>query len=222
LSLEGRKSSQIHDPGAEFLDRMTGFWDRFGRIALMALGGLVVVAGIVFVTMRARARSEDQAAGQLAQANVLYWQGEYARSLEMAQGVAQQFPSTSSGIDAHRLSGDNAFWTGDFKTAITEYRTYLDKRKDGVLADAARRSLAYALESDRQFAEAAAIYDELVGTFDRESSAEFLNAAARCYRMLGQEDQAIERLERLVKDYGASSYATIAQIQLSELRALGG
>jgi len=222
LSLEGRKSAQIHDVGAEFLDRVTGNWDRYGRIVLMALGGIVVVAAIVFVTMRARARSEDQAAGQLAQANVLYWQGEYARSLEMAQAVAQQYPSSPSGIDAHRLAGDNAYWTGDFKTAITEYKTYIGKRKDGILADAARRSLAYALESDRQYAEAAAIYDQLVGTFDRESSAEFLNAAARCYRMLNQDDKAIERLEKLVSEYGASSYANIAQIQLAELRALGG
>jgi len=219
LTLEARRDVKIEDPGAELLDRATGLWDRFGRIAIIVVGVLLVGGAIVFLTFRSRTRSEAQAAGQLAQANILYWQGEYARSLEAARQVSQLFPTTPSGVDAHRLAGDNAFWTGDFKTAITEYREYLAHRKKGVLADAVRRSLAYALESDHQLAEAAALYEGLIGVFDRESSAEFLAAAARCYQGLGQNDKAIERLQRLVDEFGASAYATVARVELAELKA---
>ena len=59
----------------------------------------------------------------------------------------------------------------------------------------------------------------LVGKFDRESSGEFLAAAARCYRGLGQNDKAIERLERLVNEFGESTHASLARIELGELQA---
>lgn len=219
MTLQARRDVRIEDPGAELLDRATGIWDRYGRIALVVVGVLVVGGAIAFLTMRSRARSEEQAAGQLAQANIMYWQGQYAQSMEAARQVSKQFPSAPSGIDAHRLIGDNAYWSGDYKTAIAEYREYLGKRKQGVLADATRRSLAYALESDGNSAEAAAEFEKLVGVFDRESSAEFLAAAARCYRGLGQKDKAVERLQRLVDEFGGTSYAGMARIELGELTA---
>jgi tetratricopeptide (TPR) repeat protein len=222
LTLGARRDVQIEDPGGELLDRATNIWERFGRIALIGLGVIVVAGVIGFLTMRARARTEEEAAGKLAQANSLDGQGEYAQSLELARQVATQHGSSASGKDAHRLVGDNAYWTGDYKTAITEYKAYLKHHKKGLLADAARRSLAYALESDRQFAEAATTYESLIGVFDPESSAEFLADAARCYRELGQRDKAVQTLERLIDEFGASTYATMARIQLAELRAAQG
>jgi tetratricopeptide (TPR) repeat protein len=167
--------------------------------------------------MRARASAEAEAAGKLAEANVLYWQGDYARSLELSKQIAQQHGSTPSGLDAHRLAGDNAYWNGDFKTAVTEYRAYLAKEKKGLLADAARRSLAYALESNKQYAEAATTYESLVGVFDRESSAEFLAGAARCYRAQSQPAEAAKRLQRLLDEFGETSFVNPARIELAEL-----
>jgi tetratricopeptide (TPR) repeat protein len=211
------RSARLEDPGAELLARFTNAWDRYGRIVLGVLGVLVAAAAVAFFTLRARASAEADAAGRLAEANVLYWQGDYARSLEMSKQIAQQYGSTPSGLDAHRLAGDNAYWNGDFKTAVTEYRAYLAKEKKGLLADAARRSLAYALESSQQYPEAAASYESLVGVFDRESSAEFLAAAARCHRAQGQPAEAAKRLQRLLDEFGETSFASPARVELAEL-----
>ena len=141
-----------------------------------------------------------------------------------AKQIAQQYGSTPSGNDAHRLAGDDAFWNGmqrgqaaDFKTAVTEYRTYLAHAPKGPLADAARRSLAYALESDKQFEEAAKTYDQLVGAFDRESSAEFLMAAARNYQALGRRDEALKRLRRVADEFGDTSYALPARVRVAQI-----
>ena len=214
-----RAAARLEDPGAELLDRATGAWDRYGRFVLIAVAAVVVVGALVFLTARSRAASEEQAAGRLAEANVLFWQGEYARSQQLAQQVAQQYPSTPSGVDAHRLAGDDAYWNGDFKTAVQEYRAYLDKRKSGLLADAVRRSLAYALESNHQYPEAAQAYTSLVGTFDRESSAEFLAGAARSQRAAGNTAEAAKLLRRLVNEYGETTHAGLARVQLAELTA---
>ena len=219
MSLESRKAAHLSDPGAELIERVTGFWDRNQRIVLIA--GLVVIAvgGGGYFLMRSRATQEDEAAGKLAEANVLFWQGDYPRAQQMAKQIAQDFGGTPSGQDGHRLAGDAAYWSGDFKTAITEYEAYLAHQKSGLLANAARRSLAYAYESAGQFAQAIPIYDQLVGVFDRESSAEFLMAGARCAQAQHQTAEAEKRLRRLLDEYGDTSVAGRARIMMGEIGA---
>ena len=179
----------------------------------------MAAVAVVFLFMRSRAATEEQAAGVLAEANVLFWNGNYPQSLERANRVAQQFPDTPSGIEAHRLAADDAYWTGDFKTAIAEYRRYLSRVKPGLLGDAARRSLANSLESSGQYAEAAQTYESLIGKFDRESSAEFLYSAARCYRLLKQPAVAAQRLQRLTDEFGETTISNRARIAQAELAA---
>ena len=219
MSLEARRGAKLADPGAELLDRVGGFWSRFGGIATGAAGVVAVVAAIAFFSLRARAAQEEQAASKLAEANLVFWQGDYARSLQMAKQVSEQFPSTPSGIDAHRLAGDDSFWSGDFKNAIAEYRKFLEHLQRGMLADAVRRSLAYAYESDGQFAQALPLYDGLVGAFDRESSAEFLMAGARCQRNLEKPAEAAKRLQRLLDEFGETSQAMSAREELAAVQS---
>lgn len=237
MALVTKKSTQLTDPGAELLDRMTGFWYRYGRLATGALGVLAAVVVIAVLYFRAQASTEDKAAGKLAEAEIMFWQGYYPRSYDAAQQVIKQYPRSQSAIEAHRLAGDDTYWRGepgDFKKSVDEYRTYLKHRSSGMLADAGRRSLAYALESnagvlmaqgargeaEAQLREAASTYEGLVGKFpDRESSAEFLFASARCYRQLNQRDEAVKRLRRLIDEFGETATANRARIELAELTA---
>jgi tetratricopeptide (TPR) repeat protein len=217
LSLASQRGAHLNDPGAELLDRVSGFWSRSGRYVLAGVGTVAAIGLIAFFTLRARAAAEEQAAGRLAEANIYFWQGDYTRSLTMARQISEQFGSTPSGVDALRLAGDDAFWNGDFKGATEHYRRYLDRVKRGAIHDAVRRSYAYALESDRQFRPAAEAYESLVGAFDRESSAECLTSAARCYRNLGQTADAAKRLQRVLDEFGETSYANAARTHLGEL-----
>lgn len=219
MTLSARKAASPQFPGAELLDQATDFVARNSRIVLGVLAAVLVAGVLLVLTLRSRAAAENEAAGQLAEANALYWQGQYQQSLTMARQIGQQHGSTPSGLEAHRLAGDNAYWSGDYKTAVSEYRAYLARQKKGIMADAATRSLAYALESDKQFAEAAKTYESLIGKFDRESSAEFLAASARCYRGLNQPAEAVKRLQRLVDEFGESSFSHIARIEIAELSA---
>src|SRR5262245_53831374 len=111
---------------------LTRFWERQGKIALGVLAAVVVLIAAGFFFMRQRAAAETAASGKLAEASLLYWQGDFQRSLQVSRETAQQYASTPSGVDAHRQAGDAAFFTGDFKTAIAEYRRYLDKAKKGM------------------------------------------------------------------------------------------
>lgn len=218
MSLESRKSgATLEDPGAELLDRGRALVERYGRVVLGAIGAVVVIGVVAYLTVRANARQEEQAAAKLAEASALFWRGDYDRSLQQAQELSRQFGSTPSGNDAHRLAGDDAYWKGDFKMAAEEYRKYLQKNSRGLIAQTVQRSLAYSLENLGQPAEAMKLYDGLVGAFDRESNAEFLMAAARCAIALKQPAEAAKRLDRLVKEFPEASNANSARVMLAEI-----
>jgi tetratricopeptide (TPR) repeat protein len=217
LALATQRRTHIEDPGAAILDRFSTYWERFGRITLAAAGVIAAAGGVGFFTLRARGAAENEASGQLTGASYFFWQGDYARSLQMAKQLTEQFPSTWSGIDALRIAGDDAFWMADYKSAVDYYHRYLSKVKGGVVVDAARRSYAYALESNHEYKPAADQFEALIGKFDRESSAEFLTASARCYRALGQPDEAAKRLRRVLDEFGETSQALNARVRLGEL-----
>lgn len=221
MSLESRKRAALEDPGAELLDRLTGLWERYGRIALVVIGAAAVVGVVAYLTVSANRRNEEAASSKLGQADDLFWRGDYERSQQIATDVARQYGGTPSGTDALRIAGDDAFWRGHWKDAVVQYRAYLGKRGSGLVANAVRRSLAYALESDGQYAEAAKLYDQLVGAFERESSGEMLFAAARCERQIGQADAAKRDLQRIVDEFGDTSYQVRAREALAEIQATG-
>ena len=217
MSLESQSHSRLDDEGGELLDQLRDSWNRYGKITLGAIVAIAAVGAILFFTTRSQKDSENQAAGGLAEATLYFFQGDLGRAKERARQVADQFPNTPSGADAHRLMGDAAFWSTDYKTAVAEYRRYLPKAPKGVLTDAATRSLAYALENDHQPAEAAKLFESLVGRFDRESSAEFLAAAARCKVTAKDREGAKKDLQRLLDEYGETSYAKSARITIAEI-----
>lgn len=212
-------STRLEQPGAELMVPLAHFWDRYGKIVLGVLAGIAVVGVVGFLSLRSRRAAEEAAAGKLAEASLYYWQGDYQRSLTVARETAEQYGSTPSGRDAHRQAADAAYWGGDFKSAVADYRRYLAGKPAGLLADAARRSLAYALESNGQYLEAVQEYETLVGRFDRASSAEFLVAAARCLQAANQTPAAIIRLQRVTDEFGETEYANQARITLAELGA---
>jgi tetratricopeptide (TPR) repeat protein len=222
LALSTQKSRSLGYQGAEQIEQVQAWWARYSKIVLGTLAAVVVVVAALVFTQRTRAVQEGAAAGKLAEASVYYWQQDYPRCLELAKQIVTQYPSTPSGLEAHRLVADASFWNGDFKNAITEYRKYLEHMKQPVFANAARRSLAYALESDGQRLEAAKEYEGLVGKFDRNSSAEFLVAAARCYRGMNRPADALERLKRVDLEFGETSYANQARLEMGELAAATG
>lgn len=217
MSLESRKQTTLDDPGADLLDRVSRIWNQYGRIVLGVVVGVAVVGVALFYIRSGNQRRENTASEKLAEANDLFWRADYDRSRQIAQDVAKQFAGTPSGVDALRIAGDDAYWRGNWKDAVVDYKAYLAKNKSGLLADAVRRSLAYAQESSGEYAEAAANYEKLVGVFDRESSGELLYAAARSLVAAKKPDEAKLRYQRILDEYPDSGYQLQARIALGKL-----
>ena len=216
MSLETRKNA-IEDPGAELLDKATGLWEQYGRTALYVVVGVLVLGIAGYYWKAGQDRRENSAAEKLAQANELFWRADYDRSRQVAQEISKQYAGTPSGTDALRIAGDDAYWRGNWKEAIADYKAYLKANNSGLVASTVKRSLAYSLESDGQFAEAAPIYASLVGVFERESSGEMLFAAARCQLALNKPDEAKKLLQRILDEFPDSSFQLQARIELGKL-----
>ncbi len=203
----------------QVVDTMTSFWDRFGRVVLGVGIAVVAIGGIAYFTIQGNNTRNAAASSKLAEANALFWNGDYDRAKTTAEDVIQKLGSTPNGNDARRVAGDAAYWKGEWKDAITQYKAYLGKQSTGIVAQGVRRSLACAYESDKQYAEASKLYDQLVGVFERESSAEMLAGAARCLEATNNKAEAAKRLQRLVDEFGDTSYANRARVKLAELTA---
>ncbi len=217
LSQESHKHSGLQDPGADLLNKAQAIWDQYGRVVLGVVVGVAVVGIAGYYVLAGKARKENAASEKLAEASDLFWRSDYDRSRQVAQDVSKQYPGTPSGTDALRVAGDDAYWRGNWKESITDYEAYLKANSSGLVANSVRRSLAYAQESAKQYAEAAANFEKLVGAFDRESSGEVLFAAGRCYAALKKPDEAKKRYQRIIDEFPDASLQLPARIELGKL-----
>ena len=161
LSLENRRAQRCEDPGAEMVDQLTVLWERYGRIVPRACSRPSWRSPASSYYHAPQNETQKNAASEkLAEANVLFWQGDYDRSQDRGQGgrrlvrLHRQRASTPTASRATTPTGG-----ATSRPRSTEYKAYLAREAQGMVADAVRRSLAYALESDKQYAEAAKLYD---------------------------------------------------------------
>jgi tetratricopeptide (TPR) repeat protein len=189
------------------------------RVVAIALGAIVLAALAALWISNAQGKAEGEANRILAEASANYWQGGYARTIQLTDQVLNDYKTTRAANDARRMKGDALFWTGSFDSAATLYREYLAKTKaDSPLHQAVKQSLAFALDSKRDFPAAAKEYEELAtGAPDRASSADFLMAAARSYKNANQPAKAKALYEKVANDYKETTFARDAEVELGEL-----
>ena len=184
----------------------------------IALG--VVVAAILatlWIT-KAQAKAEGEANRILAEASANYWQGGYNRTIQLTDQVLESYKSTKAANDARRMKADALFWSGSFDSAATLYNEFLSHERSGPVHDAVSQSLAFALESKKDFPAAAKQYESLVATApDRASQADMYMNAARAYTLANQPDKAKALYEKVATEYKDTTFGRDADVMLGEL-----
>lgn len=185
------------------------------------LAAIVVAAVAGLFISRANQRANAEANSTIAEASVHYWQGNYVRTIQLTDQVLSTFGQTSAANDARRLKADALFWQGAFDSSAMLYKTYLSKHpQDDPLRRAVQMSLAFALESNKDYAGAGKLYEELATKApDRSTTADLLIAAARSYREAKQPDKSKALYEKVANDYKDTTYARDAEVALGELLA---
>jgi tetratricopeptide (TPR) repeat protein len=189
------------------------------RVVGIALGVLVLGVLAALYIRNQQAAAEGAANRILAEASANYWQGGYARTIQLTDQVLNEYKTTRAANDARRMKGDALFWSGSFDSAATLYREYLSKEKsDSPLHHAVQQSLAFALESKPDFPAAAKEYEALAADApDRASTADFLMSAARAYKNANQPDKAKALYEKVANDYKETTFSRDAEVELGEI-----
>ena len=180
--------------------RATEVWDRHGRVILIGLGALVLVAILSAFVMRTRAQSEERAQGGLFRAVLSVAQNDYVTAGPMLKELIDNSAGTNAARDALRYLGDVSMAQNKPGEAATWYRKYIDKSGgDRAAALAGVWGLAAAHENNKAFTEAAASYGDAAkrsGT-DNERGRAMLSQA-RCHLRAGQNAKAIEVYQAVV------------------------
>ncbi len=184
-----------------------------------AVGAVVVLALGAWMWSRANAKKEAEARTTLAEASTAYWSGNYVRTAQLADQVMADAGGTKAAVDAMRMKADALFWQGSFDSAATLYQDVLNKdRADSPVRTAVQQSLAFALESKKDFAGAARLYEETAAKApDRANAADFYMSAGRAWRGAGQADKAKAMFEKVATGYKETTFARDAEVALGEL-----
>jgi tetratricopeptide (TPR) repeat protein len=193
------------------------FFQERRSLAIGVLAALLLLPIGSALYFRARAASEREAQAVLARADRELLSGNVAPAGTFYQDVVDRFGGSPSASWAQVGLGRVALAQGRPADALTAFSRSTGAR-DPLLAAAARRGRAAALEDSGKPAEAGAEYEKLAGLEKDEAAVDDLLSAARSYRNANNVGQARSILTALLKDHPQSPRHVEAQTLLAELQ----
>lgn len=193
------------------------------KLIIGGVVGLLVILIVVLVMRNSAAKTDDLAAGILADAR-----GDMARgALEPAAArlttVVENHGNTAAAREARLIFAHLRYSQEKYAEAETLYRQAIDDyKKDPIIGLVARRGLAATLENLTQYEEAAAVYETLIPeTPPGDIQVEYRLALARNYLRFGRTAEATVIYEAISSDKDYPIAAQAAKQRLAELNPAG-
>lgn len=188
------------------------------RIAGALIVIIVIAIGVTF-SIRQRRAAEIEAQAILARGNFDFKQGNYQAALRTYSGIRQRYRGTWSAADATFFSANSYFASGLYDSSLVLYDEYLNQGKRRAdLTVSAKVGIAQSLEQK-------GLYEDAANSFlktqqehpDNVLAKDALLGAARCFRLAGNLDRAIEIYNDLMDMYPDTREAELARMQVLEL-----
>ncbi len=211
--------------------QVTSFYYDYKKYISYAATALAVIilAGVVYINNR-RANNEkaaaafgkiftvfDQGATDSRQYKIAI-DGQPERNLKGLKDIVDEYGGTHAGELARFYLATAYLNLGRYDEALKQFENY--GGDTDLLNAAALAGAAKCYESKGDYKTAGARYEKAAGTIASEAvTPEYLTAAARCYGLAGQKERARSLLERLKKEYPASTFAREADRYISEFSA---
>jgi tetratricopeptide (TPR) repeat protein len=186
------------------------------------LGGVALVAAIAITSyVSSSRRGAEEAASRQFLAGVLQQRrANYSGAIAAYEDVVSRHSGTSSGKLALLYLGHARYELEQYEQATEAYERYLDQEKGDKLTRAhATRGIAACLENTGKYTEAAQRYLEVARNLDPEGEVpEDLMLAARCFRLAGTPERAVELLQEIVDEYPDYQEVEKVKVFLAELQ----
>ena len=173
------------------------------------LGVVVVVLVIIvggFLLQRMTSQSSLEKSYDLTLAKMAYGQQQYDQARAGLQQVVDKYSGVTAAEAKYYIARID-FDQGQFAAAEQGFREYTQNFKgDEYVNCAAEAGLAASLEAQGKTGEAAEVYASVAQKYGKLPYAtEALLAAGRIYLDLNQSDKAKEALDKIIRDYPAST-----------------
>ncbi len=209
------------DQFAEFIGEVVFYTKHHSRRIVGALVVVIVIAIGVTFAFKERRAAEMEAQTILSRANFDFKQGNYQSALRTYAGIRERYRGTWSAADATFFAADAYFAAGKYDSSIVLFNEYLNqgKRRED-LTVSALAGIAQSLEEKGMYEEAANSFIKARQEHpDNVLAKDMLLGAARCFRLAGEVDRAIEVYNDLIETYPGSREAELAKMQVLELEA---
>ena len=179
---------------------------------------LVVIVGAGYISS-SRQASEEEAREQLLAGMLQQKAMSYRGAAAAYEDVLSRHSGTKSAKLALLYLGHVRYELGQYEEAIAHYQRYLDKEKsDKLTISQAKRGLAACMENTGRYEEAAELYENNARSLDvGDHVPEDLMSAARCRRLAGDTDAAMEILQEIIDTYPKYREVELAKVYLAEL-----
>jgi len=202
------------------------------KLVWMAFGVLVLIAAGIGSYLFYRHQQETRAVALEFQGSQYFRQkppvgekapaesqeGYYKKAIEQYQKTIQEYPGTSSAAIAQLYIGNAYMQLKDYDSALSAYRSYLDKKPlNDLMAGLAYQRLGYAYLAKNDFENALKAFesvDQLAGALNKDQVDYELG---RVNETLGKKDEAIKRYQEIVKQFTDSLFLAEAQQRLTAL-----
>ncbi len=215
------KQQLKHDVLLETTAKGTKFIEEHLSKVLIGLAVVLVVMAAVAMITRSQRATEIAANAALAEASQILNSGLLAQAQAQYESVIDLYPGTRGAAAATCYLGSIAFNQQDYSQALVRFDQYLDSHAgDRTLDRLALEGKASALEQQRAFGDAAAIYEDMARHTDDEpvAAARYLHAAIRNLRVAGDWEAVASVSQRLIDTYPDTPWAGEARMTLAEAR----
>lgn len=210
--------------GEQIQKRAKLFWTVFGLLGVIGAG----IGGYWFYQHQQENRAsalEFQGSQYFRQqppvdekATAASKEENYKKAIEEYQKTIQNYPGTPSAIIAHLYLGNAYMELKDFDSAVSAYRSILDKKPlNDIMAGLVYQRLGYAYLAKNNVEDARKAFesvDHLTGAMNKDQVDYELG---RVNETLGKKEEAIKRYQEIVKQYSDSLFLAEAQQRLTAL-----
>lgn len=202
------------------LTQASDYARRNARWVLGAVGLAVVAILVAILISQGRVKAEQNANLAMAQAQSLYFSGDYAQAATQFQAVSERYGSSKAAAAARLLEGNSLLAVGNATGAEQAFRKFLDKGEFDPIPEAAgHRGLAGSLAAQDKFAEGAEEFTKAARVAGNTMAAEDWLQAGITYLRAGRNEDAARSLQRVLDDYAQSQSANEARVRLYEATA---
>jgi TolA-binding protein len=198
--------------------KLTDWLEQHTREVLLAVGGVALVAALIFFFNWMKSRDEQNASEKFAQARAEYNKQNYVAAIPILEKLVSESGGTASANIATLYLANAYMQTKDYANAEKYYQRYLDDGdNDPILRVSAAFGLAATQEERGEFAKAAQLYEEAANDYDDSYRApQLLMNAGRCYKQANQAETARRVLQKLIDQYPKSNLVEEAKLLLAE------